>query len=163
MGILHRKRTVHNRPHKQVVADNRNKFGPYDSTFSFVGKEWHVEFRTGYKGMVPATILQFKEGDEEKVVRRVLEEGARFHSLALILCLRRRPFGVCHSPKFPRLILGMNETISKAMLIIYLAQTPPDACIISLGWCVWQIPFNSCFTCQTYDTQHQHQHLRLSL
>ncbi|KAK0448543.1 hypothetical protein EV421DRAFT_1782943 [Armillaria borealis] len=32
-------------------------------------------FRRGYNDMDPANIPQFKEGDEEKVVRRVLEEG----------------------------------------------------------------------------------------
>ncbi|SJL09516.1 uncharacterized protein ARMOST_12894 [Armillaria ostoyae] len=30
----------------------------------------------GFKGMDPATIPQFKEGDEEMVVRRLLEEEA---------------------------------------------------------------------------------------
>ncbi|KAK0448547.1 hypothetical protein EV421DRAFT_1900265 [Armillaria borealis] len=61
-----------------------NKLGPYGSGFSFVGEEWRAEFmvvtrravfRRGYKGMDPATIPQFKEGDEEKVVRRLIEEG----------------------------------------------------------------------------------------
>ncbi|PBK73294.1 hypothetical protein ARMSODRAFT_1014879 [Armillaria solidipes] len=61
-----------------------NKLGPYGSGFSFVGEERHAEFmivtrravfRRGYKDMDPASIPQFKEGDEEKVLRRVLEEG----------------------------------------------------------------------------------------
>ncbi|PBK95221.1 hypothetical protein ARMGADRAFT_1011093 [Armillaria gallica] len=36
-------------------------------------------FKRGYKGMDPPTIPQFKEGDEEKVVRRLLEEEGLDH------------------------------------------------------------------------------------
>ncbi|PBK95225.1 hypothetical protein ARMGADRAFT_1077987 [Armillaria gallica] len=60
----------------------KDKLTPYDSAFSFVGEELDVEFmvvtrravfRRGYKGMDPATIPQFKEGYEDKVVKRLLE------------------------------------------------------------------------------------------
>ncbi|SJL09513.1 uncharacterized protein ARMOST_12891 [Armillaria ostoyae] len=70
-------------------------------------------FMRGYKDM--ESIPQFKEG---------FEEGARGG---------RRPFGVCNTPKFPRLIFAMNETISKAMPINYLSRTNSARCLYHIA------------------------------
>ncbi|PBK73298.1 hypothetical protein ARMSODRAFT_971769 [Armillaria solidipes] len=69
----------------EIIED---KLTPYGCAFSFVGEELDVEFmvvtrramfRRGYTGMDPATIPQFKEGNEGKVVRRLIEEEGLDH------------------------------------------------------------------------------------
>ncbi|KAK0240907.1 hypothetical protein EDD85DRAFT_1019840 [Armillaria nabsnona] len=64
----------------EIIED---KLTPYGSRFSFVGEELNAEFMVitqsavfwkGYKGMDPALIPQFKEGEQEKVARKLLEE-----------------------------------------------------------------------------------------
>ncbi len=67
-----------------------DKLVPYGSRFSFVGEELDAEFmvvtqtsvfKNGYLGMDPALIPQFKEGEREKIARKLLEEeGTCFQS-----------------------------------------------------------------------------------
>ncbi|KAG7442600.1 uncharacterized protein BT62DRAFT_1010211 [Guyanagaster necrorhizus] len=61
-----------------------DKLQPYGSRFSFVGEVLDAEFmvvmqsavfRKGYKGMEPAKIPQFKEGERDKVAKKLVEEG----------------------------------------------------------------------------------------
>ncbi len=104
-----------------VIED---KLVPYGSRFSFVGEELDAEFmvvtqtsvfKNGYLGMNPALIPQFKEGEREKFVRKVLEEEGMclqscFRFTALILCSRTWSFGICHPS---RLIPAMYNTVSR--------------------------------------------------
>ncbi|KAK0240911.1 hypothetical protein EDD85DRAFT_816874 [Armillaria nabsnona] len=61
---------------------------PYGSRFSFVGEELDAEFmvitqtsvfKNGYLGMNPDFIPQFKEGEREKFVKKLLEEEGLGH------------------------------------------------------------------------------------
>ncbi len=93
-----------------VIEDKVKVFG---SRFSFVGPVLYAEFMVvtrratfpgGYLGMDPAEIPQFKEGEREKVARKLLEEeGTRFRSCfyfsLLIRCSRSWPFRVCHASR----------------------------------------------------------------
>ncbi|SJL09532.1 uncharacterized protein ARMOST_12911 [Armillaria ostoyae] len=82
--------------HEQFTKDRINKVWqiierkvkPYGSRFSFVGEERHAEFMVvtrratfpkGYKGMDPSLILRFKEGEQEKVARKLLDEEGLSH------------------------------------------------------------------------------------
>ncbi|KAK0240910.1 hypothetical protein EDD85DRAFT_816873 [Armillaria nabsnona] len=69
----------------EVIEDKVKVFG---SRFSFVGPVLYAElmvvtrratFPGGYLGMDPAEIPQFREGDREKVARKLLEEEGLGH------------------------------------------------------------------------------------
>ncbi|KAK0462438.1 uncharacterized protein EV420DRAFT_1745847 [Desarmillaria tabescens] len=64
------------------------KVKPFGSRFSYVGEVGSVEFmvvtrravfRRGYLGMDPAEILQFHEGEKERIARKLLEEEGLGH------------------------------------------------------------------------------------
>ncbi|KAK0448556.1 hypothetical protein EV421DRAFT_2032751 [Armillaria borealis] len=69
----------------EVIEDKVKVFG---SRFSFVGPVLYAEFMVvtrratfprGYLGMDPAKIPQFREGEREKVARKLLEEEGLGH------------------------------------------------------------------------------------
>ncbi len=122
-----------------------DKLVPYGSKFSFVGEELDAEFmvvtqtsvfKNGYLGMDPALIPQFKEGEREKIMRKLLEEEGTCFQLCFpfsVLTLRSRTwsFGICHPP---RLIPAMYNIVSrKEYTFSCHRRTPPDTSIMSPG------------------------------